>query len=233
MPRPRHTRREGVLLGLLVATSIWLWLAVVDAIAGQPFRTFAVLGGIVPFTLLHYALCLAYGLAAVAVVHGAAREPSLLLGASAFLFSLQLGFVTLTVIRSHTGLGPRAPRGERSTISGAPRRFPNGPSAAVPLPMGASYASPLSDRFDGPDRGNPGLEGGASGGHPGAQLPAARGPGRGRRRRRFAPHGATRHRAGRAGARHLRRALHGRDGGDREPREACAHPRSRRGVLAR
>src|SRR5256886_12326223 len=46
MPRPRHPRREGVLLGLVVATSIWLWLAVVDAIAGQPFRTFIVLGGI-------------------------------------------------------------------------------------------------------------------------------------------------------------------------------------------
>src|SRR5256884_9465394 len=77
MPRPRHPRREGVLLGLVVATSIWLWLAVVDAIAGQPFRTFIVLGGIASFTLLHYALCLAYGLAAVAVVHGAQREPSL------------------------------------------------------------------------------------------------------------------------------------------------------------
>src|SRR6267378_6397195 len=108
MPRPRHSRREGVLLGLLVATSIWLWLAVVDAIAGQPFRTFAVLGGIVPFTLLHYALCLAYGLAAVAVVHGAAREPSLLLGASFFFFILEFGFVMLTVILSHTGLGPLA-----------------------------------------------------------------------------------------------------------------------------
>jgi hypothetical protein len=108
MPRPRHTRREGVLLGLLVATSIWLWLAIVDAIAGQPFRTFAVLGGIVPFTLLHYALCLAYGLAALAVVHGAAREPSLLLGASFFFLILEFGFVMLTVILSQTGLGQLA-----------------------------------------------------------------------------------------------------------------------------
>src|SRR5437762_2911439 len=82
MPRPRHPRREGVLLGLVVATSIWLWLAVVDAIAGQPFRTFIVLGGIASFTLLHYALCLAYGLAAVAVVPGAQREPSRRLGGS-------------------------------------------------------------------------------------------------------------------------------------------------------
>src|SRR2546426_1073875 len=125
MPRPRHPRREGVLLGLVVATSIWVWLAVVDAIAGQPFRTFVVLGGIASFTLLHYTLCLAYGLAAVAVVQGAAREPP----------RVVFGWRTAA----------RAPRWERPTISGGPRRFPNGPSAAVPLPMGASYASPSSD----------------------------------------------------------------------------------------
>jgi len=71
MRRSRHSLREAVLLGLVVATSIWLWLAIVDAIAGQPFRTFAVLGGIAPFTVLHYALCLAYGLAAAA---GGARR---------------------------------------------------------------------------------------------------------------------------------------------------------------
>src|SRR5438046_9616668 len=104
MPRPRHPRREGVLLGLVVATSIWLWLAVVDAIAGQPFRTFIVLGGIASFTLLHYALCLAYGLAAVAVVHGAQREPSLLWGASFFFVVLQFGCVMLTVIVSSPAL---------------------------------------------------------------------------------------------------------------------------------
>src|SRR2546430_14365481 len=93
MPRPRHPRREGVLLGLVVATSIWVWLAVVDAIAGQPFRTFAVLGGIASFTLLHYTLCLAYGLAAVAVGQGAGRGPRLLLGAAFFFFFPQFWFV--------------------------------------------------------------------------------------------------------------------------------------------
>src|SRR5256885_16998585 len=98
MPRPRHPRREGVLLGLVVASSIWLWLAVVDALAGQPFRTFAVLGGIASFTLLHYALCLAYGLAAVAGVHGAAREPGLLPGGWFFFFILEFGVGLVTVI---------------------------------------------------------------------------------------------------------------------------------------
>src|SRR5207249_10079040 len=48
------------------------------------------------------------GVAAVAVVPGAAREPTLLLGASFFFFILEFGFVMLTVILSHTGLGQLA-----------------------------------------------------------------------------------------------------------------------------
>src|SRR5438045_9538324 len=98
MPRPRHPRREGLLLGFLVASSIWLWLAVVDALAGQPFRTFAVLGGIASLTLLRYALCLAYGLAAVAVVRGAAREPTLHMGAAFVSCIRQLVFVQMTAL---------------------------------------------------------------------------------------------------------------------------------------
>ena len=48
--------REGTALGIIVATSIWVWLLVVDAVAGQPFQTFAALGGITVFTLVHYLL---------------------------------------------------------------------------------------------------------------------------------------------------------------------------------
>ena len=107
-PRRRHSLREGVILGLVVATSIWLWIAIVDAIAGEPFRTFAVLGGIRVFTVLHYALCLAYGVAAVAVVHGAALEPSLMLGAAFAFFILEFGFAMLTVLLSQVGLGELA-----------------------------------------------------------------------------------------------------------------------------
>ena len=107
-PRRRHPLREGVILGLVVATSIWLWIAIVDAIAGEPFRTFAVLGGIRLFTVLHYALCLAYGVAAVAVVHGAALEPSLMLGAASAFFILEFGFAMLTVLLSQVGLGELA-----------------------------------------------------------------------------------------------------------------------------
>ena len=77
----RHdTLREGTRLGLIVATAIWLWLAAVDALVGQPGRTFTVLGGIAGFTALHYLLNVAYGIAVMAAVHASEREPSLIIG---------------------------------------------------------------------------------------------------------------------------------------------------------
>src|SRR2546425_6322418 len=53
MARTHDSLREGARLGVIVAATIWVWLAVVDAVAGQPFRTFMVLGGIPLFTVLH------------------------------------------------------------------------------------------------------------------------------------------------------------------------------------
>ena len=109
MTARRHgTLREGALLGALVGTGIWGWIALVDAIVGEPFRTFAVLGGVARFTTLHYLLCLAYGVVAVSVVHAAAREASLIVGAALAFFLLEFGFVMLSAILSHMGLGALA-----------------------------------------------------------------------------------------------------------------------------
>ena len=108
MWRTHHSLREGLTLGFMVATSIWLWLVIVDAIAGQPFRTFHVLGGIVLFTVLHYLLCLAYGVAAVAVVHRAAREPSLIMAAAFGFFVISFAFAMLSALLSQVGLGQLA-----------------------------------------------------------------------------------------------------------------------------
>ena len=106
---PRHSAwREGSVLGILVATTIWVWVAGVDALAGEPLRTFRVLGGVVPFTLLHYVLNVAYAVAVVAALHGAAREPSLLTGVAFGFFIIEFGFVMLTLLLSHLGLGELA-----------------------------------------------------------------------------------------------------------------------------
>jgi hypothetical protein len=99
---------EGTRLGLVVATTIWIWLAGVDAIVGQPFRTFSVLGGIAQFTLLHYLLNLTYGIAIVWAIHRAAREPSLMMGMAFGFFILEFGFAMLTILLSHLGLGQLA-----------------------------------------------------------------------------------------------------------------------------
>jgi len=100
--------REGIRLGLVAATSIWIWIAVVDVLTGDPFRTFTVLGGIAQFTVLHYALNLAYGVLSVAAVHSAAREPSLT-GVLWFVFVVvEFAFVMVTILLSHVGLGALA-----------------------------------------------------------------------------------------------------------------------------
>ena len=94
----RHNSlREGARLGFIVATSVWVWVALVDLIVGEPFHTFAVLGGIVVFTLLHYILHIAYGVAIVSGIHGVAREPR-----------LAIALALITVLLSQMGLGSLA-----------------------------------------------------------------------------------------------------------------------------
>jgi len=99
---------EGARLGLVVATSIWVWLAVVDAVVGEPFRTFTVLGGIALFTTMHYLLNVAYGVLLVSGIHGAVHEPSLVM-AVAFGFPIvEFVFALVTVLLSNLGLGDLA-----------------------------------------------------------------------------------------------------------------------------
>jgi hypothetical protein len=107
-PTDHRSVREGARLGLVLATSIWIWLAIVDALVGQPFHTFTVLGGVVTFTTLHYVLNIAYGIAAVALIHASAHEPRLLVAVMLGFFVIEFGFVMLTALLSHTGLGQLA-----------------------------------------------------------------------------------------------------------------------------
>lgn len=97
--------REGIKLGLVVATIIWMWIAVVDAVTGEPFRTFTVLGGIAQFTVLHYLLNVAYGMGVVAIVHRTTREPSLAAVLWFALVVVEFAFVMATILLSHVGLG--------------------------------------------------------------------------------------------------------------------------------
>ena len=100
--------REGATLGLVLATSTWVWLAVVDALAGQPFHAFAALGGIALFTATHYLLNLAYGVVLVSAVRAAAREPSLVIAVVFGSLIVIIAFAMVTALLSHVGLGELA-----------------------------------------------------------------------------------------------------------------------------
>jgi hypothetical protein len=93
--------REGAALGLVVATSTWVWVALVDAIAGEPFHTFAVLGGIVAFTVVHYLLNVTYGVVILSLIHSSAREPSLIIAVGFGFVMLEFAFAMVSVMLSH------------------------------------------------------------------------------------------------------------------------------------
>jgi hypothetical protein len=97
--------REGFALGLAVASTTWLWLALVDAVAGQPFLTFTVLGGVVAFTVIHYLLNICYGMAILSEVHGAVRAPSLIFGIGFGFLMLEFAFALLSAALSPSALG--------------------------------------------------------------------------------------------------------------------------------
>jgi hypothetical protein len=81
---------EGVRIGLIMATITWLWIALVDVASGHPFHTFAALGGIAAFTVLHFLLNIVYGITIVTIVHDAERTPSA-------VFALIFGMVIFEV----------------------------------------------------------------------------------------------------------------------------------------
>jgi len=108
LSRNHDSLREGTTLGIVVATGIWVWLAVVDAVAGVPFHSFSVLGGITAFTVIHYLLNIVYGITIVSALHGAKREPSLAIAVVFGIVTLEIWFAMLTVLLSNVGLGARA-----------------------------------------------------------------------------------------------------------------------------
>ena len=105
----RHdSLREGTVLGLVVATAIWLWLAAVDAVVGEPFLTFTVLGGIAGFTVMHYLLNVGYGVALMSIVHSARRAPSAIYAVGFGFIMLELAFALVTAAFSNSRLGDLA-----------------------------------------------------------------------------------------------------------------------------
>ena len=106
---PEHdTRREGVRLGLFVATTTWLWVFLVDAVMGQPMHTVEALGGVVVFTVVHYLLNVVYAMILLSAVHGAERTPSLMLAIVFGVLLFETAMAMLTIILAQYWVGSAA-----------------------------------------------------------------------------------------------------------------------------
>lgn len=103
VPWPRtalhDTRREGVRLGIIVGTTTWVWVALVDAVMRQPFHTFDALGGVAVFTVVHYLLNIMYGMVLLSAVHGSERTPSLIIAVvfGGLLFEVAMAMLTIVL----------------------------------------------------------------------------------------------------------------------------------------
>jgi hypothetical protein len=106
--QPPGALREGTWVGVAMATCIWLWVAAVDGLAGRPFQTFEILGGVIVFTLVHYALNILYGIILIGAVRASEHTPSLIIGMIFGLVTLEIGLVMITVLLTQLGLGDLA-----------------------------------------------------------------------------------------------------------------------------
>jgi hypothetical protein len=66
------------------------------------------LGGLVTFTVLHYVLHLAYGVAVVSGIHGVEREPRLAIAVAFGFVILEIALALITILLSQMGLGTLA-----------------------------------------------------------------------------------------------------------------------------
>jgi hypothetical protein len=100
--------REGTWLGVLVASCTWLWIAAVDAVAGEPFFTFGMFGDVTIGTLVHYILNILYGIVLVIAVRGSRHAPSLIIAVIFGLVMMEVAFAMLSVMLGQAGLGTLA-----------------------------------------------------------------------------------------------------------------------------
>ena len=116
--REHNTVREGIYAGVLSATAIAVWLAIVDIVGGRPLFTPNVLGtGLLRFlgaprmsdtvalhvgvyTIFHYAAFIVIGVLVAWTVHQARRTPAILAGFLIVFVMAEGGFYGLAAMLS-------------------------------------------------------------------------------------------------------------------------------------
>jgi hypothetical protein len=124
----RHsTVREGVYAGIIGATAIVVWFAIIDIVSGMPFHTPSILGaGLISvlgkppmmpdtvmfhvfiYTVFHYLAFMLAGIIIVSIVHQSARTPAVLAGFLVAFVAFELGAIGITTLFTESRLGGMA-----------------------------------------------------------------------------------------------------------------------------
>ncbi|MBX6330515.1 MAG: hypothetical protein IRY91_01575 [Gemmatimonadaceae bacterium] len=113
--------REGVIAGIIGATSVAVWFLIVDLIAGHPLYTPRILGAgvasifgdtthdgalvhVLVYTIVHYAAFIATGIVVSYVVHKAETEPSVLVIFTLLFIIFELGVYGVIALLAETEL---------------------------------------------------------------------------------------------------------------------------------
>ena len=127
MAERHNSVREGILAGIIGATAIVVWFAVIDIVSGQPFHTPNILGaGLISvlgkppmmpdtvgfhvfiYTVFHYVAFSIVGILIAKIVHQSARTPAILAGFLIAFVAFELGAIGLTTLFTESRLGGMA-----------------------------------------------------------------------------------------------------------------------------
>ena len=127
MAEQHNSIREGIIAGIIGATAIVIWFAIIDIAAAHAFHTPDILGAgllsilgkppmmpdtlaarVVAYTIFHYAIFAVVGIVLTNIVHQSSRTPAILAGALIAFVAFELGAIGLTTLLTESALGGMA-----------------------------------------------------------------------------------------------------------------------------
>src|SRR5436190_2040827 len=127
MAERHNSIREGVFAGIIGATAIVVWFAIIDIVSGMPFHTPSILGaGLISvlgkppmmpdtvafhvfiYTVFHYLAFILVGIIMAEIVHQSERTPAVLAGVLVAFVAFELGAIGLTTVLTESRLGGMA-----------------------------------------------------------------------------------------------------------------------------
>jgi hypothetical protein len=126
MAERHNSIREGIYAGIIGATAIVVWFAIIDILGAHPFHTPDILGAgllsvlgkpammdslafrVIMYTIFHYVAFALVGILVAKIVHQSRRTPAILAGFLIAFVAFELGAIGITTLLTESPLGGMA-----------------------------------------------------------------------------------------------------------------------------